>query len=108
MEDNKLTGASEIAGVMKKFIKKQASNEILTDGGTITDNYGLKFDSDNIIVPRGEWSVLKIFTLPDIFAIVDGKKVMTPDAAQGVKPGDRVLIVKIGNEPVVIGALTRL
>ena len=122
-------GSSKLAEVLVGRIRKEGESPQVIDFGTITAGWGLQPDSFKAVIPNGSYTVLRhlklgksgeemTVTKMDSEAGDDGESegdaqpvpphehsVPVPDGLQGLQAGDRVLLVWVQNEAVVIGIL---
>lgn len=93
------------------------------DFGEIQADYSLKCNTFSQAIPKTDYSVLLYLTIGATLTSTqsDGKHgghtsgtgshshtIKTPTQLSGLAPGDRVVVVWIGNEAVVIGKATKL
>lgn len=75
--------------------------------GEITSGLGLKLDNVSYTIPKGDYMVCRSAMLPDVEVKIGSAEGHTHSATitkcfRPIKSGDRVLIVMIGSEYIVI------
>ena len=86
-------GAVQLVTAIQKIAGQQSPQDRIADLGTIRADYSLVTDSFPVPIPRGEWFMIR-------------RPVTAEDS--GLRPGDRVAVIWVGNEAVVIGSITRM
>lgn len=101
------TGYQKLAGVLHKKMTSTSEPEIIIDFGEIQSNYSLKTNQFPIEIPPADYLVCRWATLKGTsFAQTQsGENVIMPAKLQAIKPGDRVLVVWNGSDPVVVDIL---
>ena len=121
------SGISKLGEVISR--RAQAVNDMnpqVLDVGLIQKDYSLKTNNFSRAIPRTDYSVCRQLTLGatgDVLTTTanDGShthpitsggphshSVLIPEKMRSIKPGDRVLVVWVQNEAVVVDILTRL
>lgn len=82
------------------------NKSITAELGTIGANLSLKVASFKNSIPRGQYMISRSLSIgakdSKLTVTNSGEKVLVPDTMRSVNPGDRVLVVWVGSEPVVV------
>lgn len=109
MSNNLQRLGAELASRMKKTAG--AAVPVTVELGTINQNLSLSVDSLNTPIPKGDYMVNLIFAAGEYETSssygVDGHSHRLPSVFRALKPGDRVLVVWCGFEPVVTCVITK-
>lgn len=92
MSNSGNNGAVQFVREIQKIAQSQAGRERMIDFGEIKGDYSLVTDSFPVSIPRGEWSMVR----------------QPPGAGTEPAPGQRVVVVWVGNEAVVLGSVARM
>ena len=87
-------GAVQFVQAIQNISEKQIPRERIADFGTIKADYSLVTDSFPEAIPRGDWSTLR--------------RPVATEEESGLQPGNRVLVVWVGNEAVVLGSIVKM
>lgn len=114
-----------LANVMGTMVEKKTGSPLIADFGVIQGDYSLKTNTFGPPIPKGDYSVCRAVTydpgVPLTQSYNDGAH-SQPDAGYGgahthdirlpekmywIRPGDRVLVIWVDNEAVVVDILYR-
>ena len=110
MSQMKKNGASKLASVLDSRMNEHGENGLQLDFGIINDDYSLTCNTFQIPVPKDDYSVCSF--LSGLTVSVGGGNHNGHSSGNGshkhtvqmpkLKPGDRVLVAWVDDEPVVV------
>lgn len=102
-------GASRLASVLSKRMKRETEAPLVLDFGGIQANGSLLTNTFPKPIPKGEYSVCRQLTLGktgECFSYTDEilpeHRVVIPEKLRSLRAGDRVLVAWVENEAVVV------
>lgn len=121
MDENNL-GLNKLARVMQERMNRDraANSALIVDIGTIQGDYSLKTNTFSIPIPQSDYHVLRQLTLGATGSVLTSTltegthgghisgngahshTIQVPEKMRSIKPGDRVLVAWVQNEPVVL------
>lgn len=89
----------------------KANTGITVELGSITSNMALSVASLGNAIPKGDYMISRHLTLADLNVKTSKEEdhvheVALPSNLRGLRAGDRVLVVWVGTEPVVVDIVT--
>lgn len=110
MEGNN-SGLQELARILDGRMKERSVSDIVLDFGEITGSYELLTTSYQVPIPRDGYQVCRQLTLGNtgdvLCRVSEGRSAYIPEKMRKLKPGDKVLVAWVRNEPVVIDITIR-
>lgn len=100
-------GAEQLVMALQRIADRQVPKDRVIDFGEIRSDHSLILDSYPVPIPQGEWSLLKHLQMSTEGTGWDDEH-ESLRRLHRVYAGDRVVVVWVGNEAVVIGVLTRI
>lgn len=100
-------GAEQLVMALQHIASGQVPKDRVIDFGEICSDHSLVMDSYPVPIPRGEWSLLRHLQMSTEETGWDDEH-ESLRRLHRVHAGDRVVVVWVGNEAVVIGVLTRI
>ncbi len=107
---NNLTALGELLSAQMQRIQSAGTPQ-LVEFGVIQDDLSLRVDSLKDEIPKGEYLLnllLTGLTGGSLVSSVDGThphRHTLPASLRGIRPSDRVLVLWVGNQPVVLAIL---
>ena len=112
---NQLTALAELLSERMQTVRK-AGNPLLLELGRIQNDLSLSVDSLQDSIPKGDYLLslslisltgenLRSQDIPCCYS-GDSRSHILPESLRGIKPGDRVLVVWAGGQPIVTNIIT--
>lgn len=93
-----------LSSQMKNTVTGNTS--IVAELGSISSNLSLRVASLKNSIPKGQYMISRSLTIGDdgekLTETDSGMEVIIPETMRSVKAGDRVLVIWVGSEPIVI------
>lgn len=113
-ENNVRKGMHKLANVLDGRMTDHKPTNIILDFGSITGNYELLTNTFPVPIPKNDYCVCRQLTLGDTGGALcrvsaggyEGTAYI-PETMRKLKPGDRVLVAWVQDEPVVVDIITQ-
>jgi len=108
---NNNKGLQNLARVLDQRMAGRNQPDTVLDFGEITKSYELETTVYPVPIPKDDYQVCRQLTLGNkdevLCRVSDGNEAYIPEKMRKLKPGDRVLVAWVREEPVVVDIVVR-